>query len=183
MNKMAVLCLVVLIGLSATAFAQDLAAVTKALADLQAALAKGDIALARTFISPMMLTQVEAAAPAPAVGQEEGEDFLHLAAAAFLKGELAGGSHQSWTVAGLSVQESHAISGLKLGDGRLVQLDWEQDPSGAWKIVPASVDIFRQEQKQDDANFQTLRQGEKKMEERQKEDQEIADDVNEDRRR
>lgn len=166
--------------LAGMALAQEEAAIGKALADLQAALSQGDLARAKTFLSPAMAARAAAAVPAPA---GEGEEFLFLDGAAFLKGELSGAPHQNWTVAGISLTGERGVSEIKLENGKLVKLDWAKDAEGAWKIVPPPEDVFREEQKQDDSQEQSLRQAEKKMEARQQEDQEIADDVNEDRRR
>lgn len=180
MKKSLLFCLAGLACLAGGALAQEEAAIGKALADLQAALARGDLALAKTFLSPAMAARVAAAVPATA---GEGEEFLFLDGAAFLQGELSGAPHQNWTPGRVSVAEGRGVSEFRLENGKLVKLDWAKDAEGAWRIVPPTEDVFREEQKQDDAQAQSLRQAEKKMESRQQEDQEIADDVNEDRRR
>jgi hypothetical protein len=183
MNKLAVLCAIGMACLAATLFAQGQEPVAKAIADFQAALAGGNFVLAQSFLSPAMIQKIASVVPVPAADQEEGEDFLHLDTATFLKKELSGGPHDPWEVASINQEGERTVAELKLGSGKLVKLILAKDAAGAWKVVPAPEDVFQQEQKQDDAQIKSIQQQEQKMESEQKRDQDIADDVNEDRRR
>ncbi|MCX6348206.1 MAG: hypothetical protein NTV79_01710 [Candidatus Aureabacteria bacterium] len=183
MNKLAVLCAIGMACLAATLFAQGQEPVAKVISDFQAALAGGDFVLAQSFLSPAMIQKIASVASAPAVAQEEGEDFLHLDTATFLKKELSGGPHDPWEVASINQEGNLAAAELKLGSWKLVKLTLARNSSGAWKITASPDDVFRDEQKQDDAQIKSIQQQEQKMESEQKRDQDIADDVNEDRGR
>ena len=183
MNKLAVLCAIGMACLAATLFAQGQEPVAKVISDFQAALAGGDYVLAKTFLSPALIQKITVAAPVSPAVQEEGEDFLHLDTATFLRKELSGGPHDPWEVASINQEGNRAEAELKLGSGKLVKLTLARNSSGAWKITAAPDDVFRDEQKQDDAQIKSIQQQEQKMESEQKRDQDIADDVNEDRGR
>jgi len=159
----------------APARAQEEAAVRGLVERFQAAVKAGDLTAAKKLVAPELLQALGDEAGAPPEGA-----FLHQDALAFLKGELAGNSYQECQIVGVTVRGDQAQVDLKPASGGLILLHLQRE-TGTWLLAPAPADPFQQFEAEGEA---AIKQDQAEMKARVRQeaiDQDIADDVNEDR--
>ena len=182
MKKVLIIALLAAGALPLILFAQDEEAIRKTLLDFQQCLRDGNYNQAATYLSEDFIRQLKASGTEAQAAPAETGDFLHENAVAFIKNEMAG-YYEQCEILGIYPEGSRADAELKPAEGGLVKLELIKDASGNWKITSARKDVFQAEQKQDDAEIGVIRQTEKIREAQEQRDQDIADDVNDDRRR
>lgn len=165
----------VLVFAAVPAGAQEEAAARGAVEAFQSAVKAGNLAAARALISPELLKLIDSGA----TEAQEGA-FLHQDALNFLRGELSGNAYRECEIAGATVQGERATVDLKPAEGGLILLHLAKS-GGEWLLSPAPSDPLQKFEAEGEAVINKDQTEMKDWVKQEGIDQDIADDINEDR--
>ncbi|HOO76372.1 MAG TPA: hypothetical protein PLI51_05385 [bacterium] len=143
----------------------------------QEAVKVGDYSRAASFLTGELKVRLRSEASAPAPATEVGSED----AIAFLRRELAEKAYQECRINAVAVKDATAIADLLPSSGGVVQLHLARQGDGSWLISLPAADPLQDFQTGCEQAIKKDRAAEKAWEGQERIDQDIADDVNEDR--